>query len=65
MEITRDGITCALCHTATKELVYLVLSAQSPFPQREVINDCWCPADCHLTHPMQRKEAMPPLRSDA
>ncbi|MER5689502.1 hypothetical protein [Streptomyces sp. NPDC002205] len=64
MEITRDGIACALCHTATTELVYLVLSAQSPFSQREQINDRWCPVGCHRTHPVRWKEAMPPLRSD-
>lgn len=64
MEITRDGIACALCGTTTQELVYLVLSAQSFFPQREVINDRWCPADCHLLHPDQWREVMPSLRGD-
>ncbi|MCX5265617.1 hypothetical protein [Streptomyces sp. NBC_00199] len=64
MEITRDGVACALCHTPITELVYLVLSAQFPYPQREVINELWCPADCHLIHPAQWQEVMPPLRSD-
>ncbi|BAU68548.1 hypothetical protein SAVERM_1p101 (plasmid) [Streptomyces avermitilis MA-4680 = NBRC 14893] len=44
VEITRDAIACALCHTPTTELVYLVLSAQSPYPQREDVKDRWCPA---------------------
>ncbi|MEU0102906.1 hypothetical protein [Streptomyces sp. NPDC006267] len=50
MEITRDGIACVPCRTTTQERVYLVLSAQSPFPQREVIRDRWCPTGCHLVH---------------
>jgi len=62
MEITRDGIPCALCHTATTELVYLVLSAQFSFPQREVIKDRRCPSGCHQLQP--RKEAMPLLPGD-
>ncbi|WP_190136137.1 hypothetical protein [Streptomyces longispororuber] len=64
MEITRDGIPCALCHTVTTELVYLVLSAQSSFPQREVIKDRWCPAGCHQLQPARWKEAMPLLSGD-
>ncbi|MCY0930854.1 hypothetical protein OTB20_32620 [Streptomyces sp. H27-H1] len=64
MEITRDGIACALCRTTTQERVYLVLSHQSSFPQREVIRDRWCPAGCHLAHPARWREVMPPLRSD-
>ncbi|MFJ5900878.1 hypothetical protein ACIQFZ_36960 [Streptomyces sp. NPDC093064] len=63
MNIIRTGMLCALCHTATKELVYLVLSAQSPVPQREMMNDRWCPAGCHLIHRVQWKEGMPPLHS--
>ncbi|MEU0664096.1 hypothetical protein [Streptomyces lavendulocolor] len=61
MEITRDGIPCTLCHRGTTELVYLVLSAQSPFPLREQINDRWCPTGCHLTRPDQWSETMPLL----
>ncbi|WP_327348992.1 hypothetical protein [Streptomyces europaeiscabiei] len=64
MGITRAGIACALWHTATKELVCLVLSHQSLFLQREVINERWCPGGCHLIHPTQWRETMPPLRSD-
>ncbi|MFD3665772.1 hypothetical protein ACFWVF_35070 [Streptomyces sp. NPDC058659] len=64
MEITRDGIACALCHTTTRERVYLVLSAQSAFPQREVTNDRWCPAGCHRIHAARWREVMPPLRGD-
>ncbi|WP_146608224.1 hypothetical protein [Streptomyces sp. NTH33] len=63
MHTTRTGIACALCHTPTTEVVYLVLSAQSPFPQREDVKDRWCPAGCHLPRPEQWKEAMPPLHS--
>ncbi|MGW2103646.1 hypothetical protein ACWCPX_39450 [Streptomyces olivaceoviridis] len=64
MEITRDGIPCPLCHTATTELVYLVLSAQFSFPQREVIKDRWCPAGCRELHRVQWEEAMPLLPGD-
>ncbi|MFE2609934.1 hypothetical protein ACFXDI_42965 [Streptomyces mirabilis] len=64
MEITRDGIACALCHTPTVELVYLVLSAQSPFPRREDVKDRWCPAGCHRVYPERWKETMPLLPGD-
>ncbi|MFJ2565751.1 hypothetical protein ACIO02_22815 [Streptomyces sp. NPDC087568] len=59
MEITRDGITCALCRATTKERVYLVLSAQSTFPQREEVKRRWCPVGCHLVYPERWKETMP------
>ncbi|MEU9983773.1 hypothetical protein [Streptomyces sp. NPDC050856] len=64
MHTTRTGIACALCHTPTTELVYLVLSAQWSFPQREVVQDRWCPAGCHQLHPVEWKEAMPLLPGD-
>jgi hypothetical protein len=64
MEITRDGIPCALCHRVTTELVYLVRSAQSSFPQREHVKDRWCPAGCHLFHHDRWRKKMPPLPGD-
>ncbi|MFJ8692856.1 hypothetical protein [Streptomyces roseolilacinus] len=65
MEITRAAIACPLCRTITEELVYLVLSAQSPFPQREQVKDRWCPAGCHLLNPVRWRKEMPPLPGDA
>ncbi|WP_159011512.1 MULTISPECIES: hypothetical protein [unclassified Streptomyces] len=64
MEIIRAGIPCPLCSAITEELVYLVLSAEFSFPQREVVRDRWCPADCHLLHPDRWREEMPPLPGD-
>ncbi|MGW1627639.1 hypothetical protein [Streptomyces sp. NPDC002172] len=64
MHTTRAGIACPLCHTPTTELVYLVLSAQSLFPQREDVQDRWCPTGCRELHPIQWKETMPPLPGD-
>ncbi|WP_329202780.1 MULTISPECIES: hypothetical protein [unclassified Streptomyces] len=64
MEITRAGIACPLCPTITEELVYLVLSAQSPFPLREVIRDRWRPAGCHLLQLDHWRKEMPPLPRD-
>ncbi|MFE5886181.1 hypothetical protein [Streptomyces hydrogenans] len=61
MEITRAGIACPIYPAITKELVHLVLSAQSPFPQREHVKDRWCPAGCHLLHPDRWRKEMPPL----
>jgi hypothetical protein len=45
-------------------LVYLVRSAQFSFPQREVIQDRWCPAGCHQLQPDRWKETMPLLLRD-
>ncbi|MEU1457175.1 hypothetical protein [Streptomyces avermitilis] len=64
MEITRDGIACALCCTPTTEVVYQVLSSQSPFPQREDVQERWCPAGCDQLHPVEWKETMPLLPGD-
>ncbi|NEA87122.1 hypothetical protein G3I31_22615 [Streptomyces sp. SID9913] len=64
MEITRDGIPCALCHTVTTQLGYLVLSAPFSFPQREVIKDRWCPTGCHQLQSARWKKAMPLAAGD-
>ncbi|MDX3130901.1 hypothetical protein PV367_14130 [Streptomyces europaeiscabiei] len=44
--------------------MYQVLTAQSPFPQREDVQKRWCPAGCHQLHPVDWKEAMPLLPGD-
>lgn len=64
MEITRAGIGCPLCPAITEEPVYLVLSAQFSFPQREHVKDRWCPAGCRQLQPVRWKEAMPLLPGD-
>ncbi|MGW0497484.1 hypothetical protein ACWD0Z_19230 [Streptomyces sp. NPDC003007] len=52
------------CLTPTTELVYQVFSAQSPFPQREDVQDRWCTAGCDQLRRVEWKEAMPLLPGD-
>jgi len=44
--------------------VYQVFSAQSPFPQREDVEERSGPADCEQLYPIEWKETMPLLPGD-